>query len=148
MHKQIHKTIMAAAVLLQMIAPTWALNGLCDSSDASCALGMDAMVDCACAMPVAETASSCCAVPKKHLTDTISLHAVSCECYLQHSEPWLPPQGIVLSELVPVSFVCGFVQHDAKDKHLDAAKLSQVTASMPASRMPRYAQIVLSVWLT
>lgn len=148
MHKQIHKTIMAAAVMLQMIAPTWTLNGLCDNTDASCAQGIDAMVDCACAMPVAETASNCCAGPQEPLTDTISLQAVSCVCYVQHSEPWLPPQGIVFSELVPVSFVCGFIQHNANDQYLATAKRSQVTIPMTASRMPRYAQIVLSVWLT
>ncbi len=148
MHKQIHKIIMATAVLLQMIAPTWALNGLCDNTDASCAQGMDAMKDCVCAMPVAETVSTCCAAPKEPLTDTISLHAVSCVCYVQHSEPWLPPQDIVFSELVPVSFVCGFIQHNANDQYLAAAKRNQVTTPMSASRMPRYAQIVLSVWLT
>ena len=148
LHKQIHKIIMATAVLLQMIAPTWALNGLCDNTDASCAQGMDAMKDCVCAMPVAETVSTCCAAPKEPLTDTISLHAVSCVCYVQHSEPWLPPQDIVFSELVPVSFVCGFIQHNANDQYLAAAKRNQVTTPMSASRMPRYAQIVLSVWLT
>lgn len=148
MHKQIHKTIMATAVLLQMIAPTWALNGLCDNTDASCAQGMDAMEDCVCAMPITETAPNCCAAPKEPLTDTISLHAVSCVCYVQHSEPWLPPQGIVFSELVPISFVCGFIQHNANDQYLPAAKRNQVTTPMLASRMPRYAQIVLSVWLT
>ena len=131
-----------------MIAPTWALNGLCDNIDASCAQGMDAMKDCVCAMPVAKTASTCCAAPKEPLTDTISLHTVSCVCYVQHSEPSLPPQGIVFSELVPVSFVCGFIQHNTNDQYLAAAKRNQVTTPMSASRMPRYAQIVLSVWLT
>lgn len=139
---------MATAVLLQMIAPTWALNGLCDNTDASCSQGMDAMEDCVCTMPVAETAPNCCAAPKEPLTDAISLHAVSCVCYVQHSEPWLPPQGIVFSELVPVSFVYDFIQHNANDQYVVASKQNQAPTPVSTIRMPRYAQIVLSVWLT
>ena len=149
LHKQIHKTIMVTAVLLQVIAPTWgALNGLCDNTDASCAQGMDAMENCVCAMPVAETTSNCCSAPIEPLTDTISLHAVSCVCYLQHHAPLLPPQNRVFSELVPVNFVCGFMSHSDNDQYVIAAKRNQVTTPMSAMRMPRYAQIVLSVWLT
>ena len=151
MPKQIHKTIMATAVLLQMIAPTWALNGLCDNTDASCAQGMDAMGDCVCAMPVAETASTCCATPEKSVTNTTNLHTVSshtCDCYVQHNEPLLPPQNRVFGELVPISFVCGFISHSDNDQYLVTAKPTQVITPVSAMRMPRYAQIVLSVWLT
>ena len=147
MHKQIHKIIMATAVLLQMIAPTWALNGLCDNTDASCAQGMDAMKDCVCAMPVAETVSTCCAAPKEPLTDTISLHAVSCVCYVQHSEPLLP-QSRMFSEFVPISFVWGFTPHNTNDQYPGAVKRNQVNAPVSVIRASRYAQIVLSVWLT
>ncbi|MBT4692748.1 MAG: hypothetical protein HN617_14455 [Planctomycetaceae bacterium] len=142
---------MATAVLLQMIAPTWALNGLCDNTDASCAQGMDAMEDCVCAMPVATAAPTCCEAPEEPVTDTTSWHTVSsstCDCYVQHNAPLLPTQNRVFSELVPVSFVCGFVSHSDNDQYAVAAKPTQVITPVSAMRMPRYAQIVLSVWLT
>jgi hypothetical protein len=158
--KHIHKiTTVATAFLLmlQTIAPTWALNCLCNPTDAPCVQsiqgtpGMNALEDCACAMQLAAAAPTCCAAPEEPVTDTTSLHTVSsntCDCYVQHSEPLLPPQSRVFSELVPVSFVCGFISHSANDQYVVAAKRIQVTTPVSAMRMPRYAQIVLSVWLT
>jgi hypothetical protein len=65
---------------------------------------------------------------------------------VQHSEPLLP-QSQVFNELVPRSIVCGFIQHSASDQDV-VAKRNQVITPVAAIRASRYAQIVLSVWLT
>ncbi len=160
MSKHIHKiTTVATAFLLmlQTIAPTWALSCLCNPADATCAQNMhdtqdmNALEDCACEVQLATAAATCCAAPEESVTNTTNLNTVSshtCDCYVQHNEPLLPPQNRVFSELVPVSFVCGFISHSDNDQYVVAAKPTQVITPVSAMRMPRYAQIVLSVWLT
>jgi hypothetical protein len=154
--KHIHKTTMVATaflLMLQTIAPTWALSCLHNPTDAPCAQsthGMNVLEDCVCTMQLAVVVPTCCAAPEEPATDTTSFRTVSsntCDCYVQHSEPLLPPSQ-VFSELSPTSIVCGFIQHSANHQDVVAAKRSQVITPVAAIRVSRYAQIVLSVWLT
>ena len=155
MSKHIHKTTMVATaflLMLQTIAPTWALSCLYNPTDAPCAQsthGMNALEDCGCTIQLAVAVPTCCTAPEEPATDTTSLRTVSsntCDCYVQHSEPLLPPSQ-VFSELIPTSIVCDFIQHSA-NHHDVAAKRNQVITPVAAIRVSRHAQIVLSVWLT
>ena len=155
MSKHIHKTTIVATaflLMLQTIAPAWALSCLYNLTEAPCAQslqGMNALEDCACTMQLAAAVPTCCAAPEEPDTDTTNLRTVSsntCDCYVQHSEPLLP-QSQVFNELVPMSIVCGFIKHSASDQDV-VAKRNQVITPVAAIRASRYAQIVLSVWLT
>jgi len=142
--KLIHKTTLVATaflLMLQTVAPTWALNCLCNPSDAR--------EDCVCEQQLVAAAPTCCANPETPATNTTNWHTVSsntCDCYVQHSEPLLP-QSRMFSELVPISFIFGFTPHNTNDQYAVAAKRNQVNAPMSVIRASRYAQIVLSVWL-
>ena len=145
MSKLIHKTTLVATaflLMLQTVAPTWALNCLCNPSDTR--------EDCFCAQQLVAAAPTCCATPETPVTDTTNWHTVSsntCDCYVQHSEPLLP-QSRMFSEFVPISFVWGFTPHNTNDQYPGAVKRYQVNAPVSVIRASRYAQIVLSVWLT
>ena len=151
MTKQVRKTITKATVsllMLQMLAPAWALSCLCSPIDASC---MDAVESCACDTHMFVAENSCCITEKQPTVDVVHLPAITytdCTCDIQSTDPLLPVQEQLKIEQLRSSFV--FEIPSCKVSDSTAASIKQIAFTTPAHRirMSRYAQIVLSVWLT